>query len=243
MVPTRPSFVSSSVEDQFKSYALSCFPNEACAFVVDGQLILVENTHPEPQNNFSISSQDHLIFLNAQGFLHSHPDGISGPSAHDMQVQKACNIPFGVCSVRDGQTGNINWWSSDTINAPLIGRPFIHGIYDCYSLTRSFFHQEKGLFLEDVPRNFLWWEKGENLIEDNFAKYPFHKVDDLEPYDVILMKVGSKVINHTAVYLGDNVLIHHIGMGVSCKDYVTRYAKRVTLILRYNDQSLFTRTS
>ncbi|WP_231117423.1 hypothetical protein [Piscirickettsia salmonis] len=45
----------------------------------------------------------------------------------------------------------------------LLERPFLHGIFDCYSLIRDFYAVEKKIFLPDFPRQRSWWEI-ENII-------------------------------------------------------------------------------
>lgn len=49
-----------------------------------------------------------------------------------------------------------------------IGRKFVHGSTDCYSLVRDFYKNEFGIELTDYARAEFWWNKGQNLYMDNF---------------------------------------------------------------------------
>jgi len=53
-------------------------------------------------------------------------------------------------------------------NARYENRPFIHGIFDCYTLIRDFFRREHNILLPtNIQRTWEWWLQGENLYLDN----------------------------------------------------------------------------
>jgi cell wall-associated NlpC family hydrolase len=60
---------------------------------------------------------------------------------------------------------------------PYVGREFVFGVVDCYTLCRDWYNREFGLNLNDYDRRDKFWLRGENLYLDNFAKegfYPSH---------------------------------------------------------------------
>jgi cell wall-associated NlpC family hydrolase len=113
---------------------------------------------------------------------------------------------------------------------PYVGRQFVHGIIDCYTLCRDWYNKEWNLNLRDYERRDEWWYKGENLYLDNFKKEGFHeiKVSDLVVGDALLMQLQSPVPNHAAIYLGDNVVLHHVQGRLSSRDVYGGYYQKVT---------------
>lgn len=117
----------------------------------------------------------------------------------------------------------------------LTGRPWDYGTFDCYSLTRDYF-AEKGVQLHDYPREGFWWERGESWFMDNFEKEGFVEIDqsELVPGCVIIMQIMSPTPNHTAVYLGDNVILHHLMNRLSSREIYGEFYRKVTKhVLKY----------
>lgn len=120
--------------------------------------------------------------------------------------------------------------------APLIGRHWSHGVLDCYSIIRDWYRLERGITLPDFERADEWWHKGQNLYVENFKAAGFTSVpmEELQPGDVLLMQVASRVSNHGAVYLGNNIMLHHLHRRLSCRAvFDGYYRKHCTMVLRY----------
>ena len=97
-------------------------------------------------------------------------------------------------------------------NSKLVNRPFLHGMFDCYTLIRDYYRRNFNVILPtNLQRNWEWWTEGSNLYVDNAKKYGFEEVQDIKIYDVLIMNINSQVPNHGAIYLGDNKILHHIG--------------------------------
>ena len=93
---------------------------------------------------------------------------------------------------------------------PLLGREFMHGISDCYSLVRDYYWQEKEMILPIYPRSIGWQDRGEDLLSTNeFMRCGFERVlhNDIERGDIILFKIHSKLNNHCGVYVGNDLLL------------------------------------
>ncbi|OMY43825.1 hydrolase Nlp/P60, partial [Burkholderia pseudomallei] len=125
----------------------------------------------------------------------------------------------------DGTIGVEAWgaFSPDGYMAPLIGREFVHGVLDCYSIVRDWYKVERGVTLPDFPRTDGWWNDGKSsLYLDNYRAAGFANVGKdatLIPGDVILMTVLSQnnEPNHAGVYVGDGKMIHHMADRLSAK--------------------------
>lgn len=121
-----------------------------------------------------------------------------------------------------------------TEKAPYLNRPFLHGIFDCYTLVRDFYRREWGLWLPaNIQRTYGWWEQGDNLYVDGAPKYGFQTVQDVKRNDLIVMKMGP-VPNHGAIYLGDGKILHHIGGRFSCVETLTPFLKQsIAIVYRH----------
>jgi cell wall-associated NlpC family hydrolase len=64
----------------------------------------------------------------------------------------------------DGYPWHVSWPEGDlrTINPrgelPLLERPFVLGVYDCWGLVMSYYRQTYGIELPDYRVDYPWWE-------------------------------------------------------------------------------------
>jgi cell wall-associated NlpC family hydrolase len=81
-----------------------------------------------------------------------------------------------------------------------------------------------------------WWLKGQNLYLDHFEEAGFVQTDTaaMREHDVLLMQVGAPVINHAAVYLGNNQLMQHCAGRLSSRDvYGGGWQRATRMVLRH----------
>lgn len=245
-------------------------PNESVGIVIDdGEYVPLVNVHATPTEAFAISSEDEEKYAGQiKAVIHSHclmpgefdvQDGplIGGVSSGDMQQQAAMGLPWGLVTVIDKTSHeSVLWFGDDVPVAPLVGRPFVHGIYDCYSAIRDAYRSdefgfvkerwdESSIVLPDFPRDFNWWEdRGadgnaripENLYMNNFAAAGFKSIgrDEMEPGDVFLAQIGASVTNHGGIWLGENLIFHHLRRRLSRREAGSRWMEYTTSYLRYD---------
>jgi cell wall-associated NlpC family hydrolase len=238
---TSPEFWTLNLEQEFARIAIERYPEEACAFIINGKLVPIENISNNPTEEFEVSSEDSLLSMNAQGFIHSHPDGPHYPSASDMLSQKSVAIPFGIMTSGSDSASHTLWMHDRNLEITLENRPFIHGISDCYSLIRAYYYQSRQIKLLDFPRDYNWWEGQKdkpalNLYLDNFEKAGFRPLkgdEEIQEGDVILMNIQTKVVSHAAVYLGNGLILHHLRDRISKKDHAASWKKFFHTVVRY----------
>lgn len=231
---TWPDFWSVELEEQFATIAKNKYPNEAICLVTKEGLVELENNSEEPTESYE-SQIDPDMYDSIIGIIHSHPDSDVRPSKQDCLTQQALNVPSGIVSV-SVDSNSISFWAGDhLLDKELIERPFYHVYYDCYSLIRAYYHQEKGIKLKDYPREDDWWILGENMYEDLFKDAGFEEVttSGIEVGDVIFMKINSKVVNHAGVYVGDDNILHHLNGRLSRIDKYSTWVKIVDKLVRY----------
>ena len=103
----------------------------------------------------------------------------------------------------------------------------------------DWYKRELGIQLGDYFRRDQWWDKGENLYLENFEKEGFTEIPIMEVKrgDLLLMQLASPVPNHAAIYLGDQVVLHHVQGRLSSKDvYGGYYLKNTACALRHESR-------
>lgn len=237
----------------WKHHALSVYPEEACGFILKGiGFVAARNVHEEPRDYFRVAEVDVPDGDEIVGFLHTHTPGepdptgrvqpvALGPSKSDMQSQMDCGYPWGL-SICDGETVTKPVWWGDTLQTrPLLGRQFVHGIWDCYSLVRDWHKLEHGLIIPDYPREHGWWDDkkgtGENMYEEMFASAGFKRVFRSSPLpgDCFICRLHANVLNHAGVYIGDDFILHHPGMTLSLRSPASRWHSKMDFLVRHKD--------
>jgi cell wall-associated NlpC family hydrolase len=250
-------------------------PKESVGIVIDdgrgdggGEYVPLENVSHEPERAFDISGEDDERYRGqVKAVIHSHclaPEEfdpgegplIAGPSAGDMEQQATMGLPWGLVTVIDKTSHEtVLWWGDSLPVAPLVSRPFVHGIFDCYSAIRDSYRRDEfgfvreyynvpSITLPDFPRDFAWWHDRDdagnlrvpqNLYLDNFAAAGFVPVgrDEARAGDVFLAQIRAPVVNHGGVYLGDGTWLHHPRGRLSVREPVSRWLEYVTHFLRY----------
>jgi cell wall-associated NlpC family hydrolase len=123
----------------------------------------------------------------------------------------------------------------------LLDLPYIEGEQDCYGLARRYFQDVYDLEMRNYarPLDFAW--EGIDLIQDNFQTEGFCPVDvalnNLQVGDGVLMRLaGCPKINHVGVYVGNNLILHHVYGKLSCTDnFSMNWKRRVAGIVRHPD--------
>lgn len=121
-------------------------------------------------------------------------------------------------------------------NPPYTGRPFIHRTWDCFTLLKDYFSREFGIEMPPVSYYDEWWKKGDDFYMELSGVAGFYPVTKLQKYDVIAMRLNSYVFNHSAIYLGDNKILHHVGGKFSCIEPIRpAYMKSIFGYFRHKD--------
>ncbi len=240
--------------DAARAHAVTAYPEESVgAILSDGEYLPLTNIAENPKEAFDVSEdeigpyrkspeglktdQPHIVCL-----MHSEPyepheidhrDGplMRGPSKADMLAQQAWEIPFGLTVAVNGEAHGPVFWGDQFPRQPLLGRPFIFGIYDCLALLRDWYLQEKEIHLEDFPREMADIDNHVDMYMPNVKAWGFEltDTDDPQPGDVLLWRAKSPVVNHAAVYLGDGLMIHHLRGGLSARQPVSVWLPHMTL--------------
>lgn len=222
-------------------HARAEYPRESCGLVLvkrGKELFWPCRNIAEGSDNFCMHPEDYAAADEAGDILavvHSHPDARPTPSQADLVACEASGLPWHIVGIPCLEWAEIK---PSGYKAPLVGREWSHGVLDCYAIVRDWYDQERGLQIMDFDRHDDWWHKGENLYVENFEKAGFRQVksEELQVGDVIIMQILSPVPNHAAVYIGDDMIIHHLHGRLSCRDVFGGYWKKhASLIVRHEN--------
>ena len=167
---------------------------------------------------------------------HSHTNDRDGFSPADIRACKQTNIPWLIYNVHSK-----NWKYADPRgDQPYVGREWLYGINDCYSLTRDFYRREFGIILDDFERgeDGEWSSDHWNMFGENYVEQGFVDIDEpSQKGDILLMKIEAKWPNHFGVFTGKGIRIcHHFANRRSEETSYGRYWRRYTAkILRHRE--------
>ncbi len=226
---------SDAVQEMAQLHAMQQYPKESCGVIFNDIYIPLDNDHDSPKEHFQISNAPQDV----QAVIHSHPDGLAAPSASDMRNQYTMDVPWGVLSVTKRDASAITWWGEGVRRKPLLGRTFVHGVADCYSLLRDYYALELGIDVRDFPRDQQWWDHGQDLLNPNnfkLAGFRLVEEEDAREGDVILSAIHSRVMNHCMIYVGNDCILHHLVGRLSRREPLGRWRKFVRHYLRHESR-------
>lgn len=221
-----------------REHALGEYPRECIGYIDrTGRYGPLQNVADRPEA-FAVASPRVITRLlhagNLRALCHSHPGGPDCPSESDMRAQIEMQVPFVIVATNGQATAEPFAWGDQLLDdAPLVGRPFRHGVEDCYGSIRLWWWRERGELLPDYPRNWEWWlpdRPGEkDLYRRNFADAGFREIDrsEVRPGDVWLAAIRSTVPNHAGVFLDHGLALHHPSSGLPYDP--TRLSKRESI--------------
>lgn len=218
------------------NHAEACAPMESCGLVVAGQYRPLANQSSTP-HSFAITAKDMVIWKSqgdVEAIVHSHVGVNPIASEWDVDQCKASGLPWLILSVPQKDFVVIE---PPGLRAPLVGREFKWGERDCFSLARDAYFDFAGMVIPDMPREWEWWKHGENLIADHFGDLGFVSIgkgEEIQHLDVIGMKVKSDVINHLAVFLWPDRILHHMVGKLSTRHtYAGMYRDSTAAVFRH----------
>ena len=231
---TEQELLQEPVVGKMESHAISAYPNEACGLLVRTDTGIAympcRNISDKPGDYFAISAEDYRRCEDTGeivGVFHSHPNEVHTPSDQDLASCQRSKLPWVIYSWPAAKWG---YTHHDLAAAPLYGREFRHGSFDCFGFVQAWLKQERGIELDTPVREDRWWENGKNLYLDNYEKWGFVPVplDQIKVGDVLLMQVMANVPNHAAVLVDDGVIGHHMYGRLSSRDVYGGYWRRHT---------------
>jgi len=254
---TKAVSVSSKIKRQMQKEAFAKYPQEACGLLIKKgramMLIFCQNIADEPTLRFVISPVEFAAAEDVGEVMavwHSHTDESSKPSETDIHACDSIGLTWFISSVTKesdelvfGEIVTLTPKSDNDEIADLVGRPYIYGVYDCYTLMLDYYKKELGIDIDrhgaHYPERTSWNAEGLNLLVDGYAEKGFEQVNnyDYKVGDVLIIQMSSPVPNHLAIYVGDDRIIHHSYNRLSTSDIYggSYWQKHTTHHLRHTE--------
>jgi len=230
--------LSPSMIKKILAHAQAELPREACGLLINkhGRDAYVPCRNIATNNEqFIIDPADYAAAEDLGDILmviHSHPTTPAQPSQADLVGIEKSGLPWLIINPHTSAWGVFN---PVGYAAPLVGREFSHGVLDCLTLIQDYY-ASIGIQLPTAQRDDEWWLKGQNLYLDLYEEWGFSIVEEPKSHDVVLIQMSSPVPNHGAIYLGDNIILHHVSKRLSCREVFGGYWQRhATHYLRHKD--------
>lgn len=228
------------------SHARTEYPRESCGLVVvvkgKERYLPCRNTADDPTRGFVIHPEDATKAEELAGevmmLAHSHPNQGSAMSVPDRVMCNASEMPWVIVGIDPDGKCEVTVHEPDDYVAPLVGRPFHHGVLDCYALVRDYYQREFGITLADFERQDDWWNKGQDLYMDNLTENGWSPIKGApRKGDMILMQVRSPVVNHAGIFIGEpDHMLHHMHGRLSTREvYGGSYQEMTRCIVRHKD--------
>ena len=185
------------------AHAIDEYPKESCGVIVNNKYIRCRNVHSTPETDFKMCPEDYLAACDigeVQAVIHSHPDLPAKPSELDISQCKESGVPWGIVSIVEGKHKD-SFWMSPNEKTPLLGRPYIWGLYDCLSIVLDYYKYEHDIDLGDFNRPKDWTKHKSPLYEQGLSANGFFRVDSPKDGDVILMQLCGDYASHAGIYL------------------------------------------
>lgn len=223
-------------EAQAIKHAKKEAPKESCGLVV----IIKGRTRYWPCHNISSAPESTFIidpndWKEAEdngeiiAIVHSHTDGTALASDTDKASCQKHGLPWYITSPEAGIIDTIQPLKHDV---PLFGRQWVWGVTDCWTLVRDWYKQEMNIDLRD-------WQRPANvedfiqapMFEDCWESTGFRTLSPKEKWnygDAVLMSINSSGLNHCGVYIGEQLIVHHLQNRLSSRDFYSQWLVECT---------------
>jgi proteasome lid subunit RPN8/RPN11 len=205
-----------------------------------GVLIVIKGKEQYyPCNNLSTYSQQCFIldpedYVKADALgeitaiIHSHPVTPPSPSQADKVSCEQSGLKWHIVNPKTETWG---YCEPTGYKPPLIGRQWVWGVTDCWSLVRDYYKEQLNIQLLDyqrptTPQDFL-----DNPLFEQYAERTgfreLNKDEKLQKGDVLLMSILHPTLNHVAIFLGDDIL-HHLADRLSTREPYNEWLLKCT---------------
>jgi len=160
--------------------------------------------------------------------IHSHPITPPAPSQADKVSCEHSGLAWHIVNPKTEAWG---YCEPTGYKAPLLGRQWVWGISDCWSLVRDWYQETKNIELRDWERPITLEDFNKDPMFERCAlKTGFRQLrseEQLQNGDLLFMSIFGKGLNHVAVFTNGEVL-HHLTDRLSCREPYSAWLQKCT---------------
>ena len=161
------------------------------------------------------------------GIVHSHPKTPPIASQADKVSCEQTDLPWHIVNPNTEQWG---YTEPCGYKAPILGREYVWGITDCWSLVVDWYKEEKKIDLKDWQRPTKEEFEQNPMFEKCAEATGFRELEPnekLENGDLLFMSILGNGLNHVAIFVDGDVL-HHLSDRLSCKEPYNEWLLKCT---------------
>ena len=200
-------------------------PSECCGLLLN--IRGKERYHPcrnlsaQSDEYFILDPEDYIKGSNLgtiTAIIHSHPDTPPVASQADKMSCEQTKLPWYIVNPKTETWG---YYEPCGYKAPLLGRPWVWAVTDCWSLIVDWYKEERSIELLDYERPTRIEEFTDDPVFERYLpSRGFRLLKPDEPLingDVLAMSILGKGLNHVGIFLDGDVL-HHSADRLSCRE-------------------------
>lgn len=219
------------------------FPNECCGAIINGKYIRFKNEAENTASEFLLYKNDDfdIPYMNGEVecIVHSHNDSNKASKLDQIQ-QRELDIPSLIINLKNRSVMDCIVFGEKN-HAPLEGRPFFWGAFDCGLLVQDYIFDTFGYIIKTPPHEWGFWNKSEDCFEQYILEDKGFKevsTSNIRKHDLLLYNIqGTRFINHVGVVMSDNGLVyHHLVNQVSGKYPISYNRKYLRQVMRYTHE-------
>ena len=210
-------------------------PRESCGLLINiggkEKYYPCKNLSNYSQQCFIIDPEDYAKAEDSGKVLaviHSHPVTPPVASQADMISCEESGLVWHIVNPKTEQWG---FYKPSGYKPPLIGRHWVWGITDCWSLVRDWYKEELKIELRDWDRPTTLEDFNKDPMFERCAwRTGFRELrpdEKLENGDLLFMSIFTNNLNHVAIFLNGDVL-HHLTDRLSCIEPYSEWLLKCT---------------
>ncbi len=200
-------------------------PDESCGLLLNirgkERYYPCRNLSAQSDEYFILDPEDYIKGSNLgtiTAIIHSHPNTPPVASQADKMSCEQTKLPWYIVNPKTETWG---YYEPCGYKAPLLGRPWVWAVTDCWSLIVDWYKEEKGIQLLDYERPTRIEEFTDDPVFERYLPsrgFRLLKPDEpLKNGDVLAMSILGKGLNHVGIFIDGDVL-HHSADRLSCRE-------------------------
>ena len=200
-------------------------PEESCGLLLNikgkQRYYPCHNLSAQLDEYFILDPEDYIKASNLgdiTAIIHSHPDTPPVASQADKMSCEHTKLPWYIVNPKTETWG---YYEPCGYKAPLLGRPWVWAVTDCWSLIVDWYKEERGIELLDYERPTRIEEFTDDPVFERYLpSRGFRLLKPDEPLmngDVLAMSILGKGLNHVGIFIDGDVL-HHSADRLSCRE-------------------------